>query len=87
LNDKAVAARLFVKGPARGNSQAQAVRFILQWIWRRVSHRLTTVLKQFGLIDNQKVDDLLATAFGREKERSQKLQPIVKQELAKEASR
>src|SRR5271155_3293639 len=31
-----------------------------------------SVLKEFGLVDNEKVDDLLATAFGREKERSQK---------------
>jgi hypothetical protein len=46
-----------------------------------------SVLKQFGLIDNQKVDDLLATAFRGEKERSQKQRPTVKKELAKEASR
>jgi hypothetical protein len=46
-----------------------------------------SVLKEFGLIDNAKVDDLLAIAFGREKERSQKRRPIVKKELAKEASR
>ena len=46
-----------------------------------------SVLKEFGLVDNAKVDDLLAIAFGREKERSQKLQPTVKKELAKEASR
>ena len=45
------------------------------------------VLKEFGLVDNEKVDDLLATAFGREKERSQKQRPVVKKELAKEASR
>jgi hypothetical protein len=47
----------------------------------------TSVLKQFGLIDNQKVDDLLATAFGREKERCEKERPAVKKELAREASR
>ena len=46
-----------------------------------------SVLKEFGLVDNEKVDELLATAFGREKERSQKLQPVVKTELDKEASR
>jgi hypothetical protein len=46
-----------------------------------------SVLKEFGLVDNEKVDDLLATAFGREKERSQKQQPAVKKEPAKEASR
>jgi hypothetical protein len=46
-----------------------------------------SVLKEFGLVDNEKVDDLLATAFGREKERSQKQRPVVKKELAKEASR
>jgi hypothetical protein len=47
----------------------------------------TSVLKQFGLIDNQKVDALLATAFRREKERCEKQRPAVKKELAKEASR
>ena len=47
----------------------------------------TSVLKQFGLIDNQKVDDLLATAFRREKERVQKHRSAVKKELAEEASR
>lgn len=46
-----------------------------------------SVLKEFGLVDNEKVDDLLATAFGREKERSQKHRLVVKKELAKEASR
>jgi len=46
-----------------------------------------SVLKEFGLVDNEKVDDLLATAFGREKERSQKQRPTVKKELAKEANR
>ncbi len=47
----------------------------------------TTVLKQFGLIDNQKVDDLLAAVFRREKERREKPRPAVKRKLAKEASR
>jgi len=46
-----------------------------------------SVLKEFGLIDNQKVDDLLATAFRREKERCEKQRPAVKKELAREASR
>jgi hypothetical protein len=46
----------------------------------------TSVLKQFGLIDNQKVDDLLANAFRREKERGQKQRPTAEKELAKEAS-
>jgi hypothetical protein len=46
-----------------------------------------SVLKEFGLVDNEKVDDLLTTAFGREKERRQKQRPTVKKELAKEASR
>jgi hypothetical protein len=47
----------------------------------------TSDLKQFGLIDNQKVDDLLASAFRREKERGQKKPPTAEKELAKEASR
>jgi hypothetical protein len=47
----------------------------------------TKVLKQFGLIDNQEVDDLLAAAFRREKERREKRRPAVKTELPKEASR
>jgi hypothetical protein len=47
----------------------------------------TSVMKQFGLIDNQKVDDLLAAAFRREKERVQKHRSTVKKELAEEASR
>jgi len=47
----------------------------------------TSVLKQFGLIDNQKVDDLLATAFRREKERCQMHRSTVKKELAEERSR
>jgi hypothetical protein len=46
-----------------------------------------SVLKQFGLIDNQNVDALLATAFRGEKERRDKPRPAVKKELAKEASR
>jgi hypothetical protein len=46
-----------------------------------------SVLKEFGLVDNEEVDDLLATAFGREKERCEKRRPAVKKELAKEANR
>jgi hypothetical protein len=47
-----------------------------------------SVLKEFGLIDNETVDGLLATAFGRSKERREK-QPTgnTKKELLKEASR
>ena len=46
------------------------------------------VLKEFGLIENQGVDGLLATAFGRAKERREK-QPTSssKKEMMKEASR
>jgi hypothetical protein len=49
-----------------------------------------SVLKEFGLVDNEKADELLATAFKREKEPSQKQRaPVkrVKRGLAKEASR
>ena len=46
-----------------------------------------SVLKEFGLVENEMVDDLLATAFGREKERGEKQRPPVEQELAKEGSR
>ena len=47
-----------------------------------------SVLREFGLIDNKEVDGLLATAFGRSKERREK-QPTgnTKKELLKEASR
>jgi len=47
-----------------------------------------SVLKEFGLIENEGVDGLLATAFGRAKERREK-QPTSspKKELLKEASR
>ena len=47
-----------------------------------------SVLKEFGLIDNQCVDGLLSTAFGRAKERREK-QPTSrsKKEMLKEASR
>jgi hypothetical protein len=47
-----------------------------------------SVLKEFGLIDNVEVDGLLATAFGRAKERREK-QPTsnTKKEPLKEASR
>jgi hypothetical protein len=47
-----------------------------------------SVLREFGLIDNKGVDGLLATAFGRAKERCER-QPTrsSKKELLKEASR
>jgi len=47
-----------------------------------------SVLKEFGLVDNEGVDGLLATAFWRSKERRGK-QPtrITKKEVLKEASR
>jgi hypothetical protein len=47
-----------------------------------------SVLKEFGLVDNEKVDDQLATAFGRSKERGEK-QPTsnTEKEVLKEASR
>jgi hypothetical protein len=47
-----------------------------------------SVLKEFGLVDNQKADGLLATAFRRAKEQREK-QPTSssKKELLKEASR
>jgi len=45
-----------------------------------------SIMKEFGLIDNQKVDDLLANVFRRKKERCEKQRPTVKKELAKEAS-
>ena len=47
-----------------------------------------SVLKEFGLIENHGVDGLLATAFGRAKERREK-QPTSssKKEMMKEASR
>ena len=47
-----------------------------------------SVLREFGLIDNKGVDGLLATAFGRAKERREK-QPTSssKKEMMKEASR
>ena len=44
-----------------------------------------SVLKEFGLVDNEKADSLLATAFGRGKERPEKLQTSSKKELMKEA--
>jgi hypothetical protein len=46
-----------------------------------------SVLKEFGLIDNAGVDGLLATAFGRAKERCEKQRTSRKKELLKEASR
>ena len=45
-----------------------------------------SVLKEFGLIDNEDVDGLLATAFGRAKERREKPRTSTKKELMKETS-
>ena len=46
-----------------------------------------SVLKEFGLIDNEAVDGLLATAFGRGKERRDKQRASTKKELMQEANR
>jgi hypothetical protein len=46
-----------------------------------------SVLKEFGLIDNQRVDGLLATVFGRVKERREKQPTSKRKELLKEANR
>ena len=40
-----------------------------------------SVLKEFGLIDNEKADGLLATVFGRGKERQERLQTSKQKEL------
>jgi hypothetical protein len=45
-----------------------------------------SVLKEFGLINNEEVDGLLATAFGRVKERREKARTSSQKELLKEAS-
>jgi hypothetical protein len=45
-----------------------------------------SVLKEFGLIDNELVDGLLATAFGRGKERHERPRTSRQKELLKEAS-
>ena len=45
------------------------------------------VLKEFGLIDNEAVDGLLATAFGRPKERREVQRATTKQEPIKQPSR
>jgi hypothetical protein len=45
-----------------------------------------SVLREFGLVDNEKVDDVLATAFGRGKERPEKARTSKPKELMKEAS-
>jgi len=45
-----------------------------------------SVLKEFGLTDNAEVDGLLATAFGRVKERREKQPTSNKKELLKAAS-
>jgi hypothetical protein len=44
-----------------------------------------SVLKEFGLVDNERVDGLLATAFGRGKERRERPQTSTKKELLKQA--
>ncbi len=44
-----------------------------------------SVLKEFGLVDNEHVDGLLAVALGRGKERLESSQPSTKKELMKEA--
>jgi hypothetical protein len=44
-----------------------------------------SVLREFGLIDNQKVDGLLASAFGRAKERRERQRTSSKKEQVKEA--
>lgn len=46
-----------------------------------------SVLREFGLVDNQKVDGLLATAFGRVKERREKSPTSSPKASLKEASR
>ena len=46
-----------------------------------------SVLREFGLIDNKEVDGLLATAFGRAKERREKQRTSTPKEQMKEASR
>jgi len=46
-----------------------------------------SVLKEFGLIDNEAVDGLLATAFGRAKERREVQRISTKQEPIKQPSR
>ena len=46
-----------------------------------------SVLKEFGLIDNDRVDDLLATAFGRVKERRENHRTSRKKAEVKEAWR
>src|SRR5262245_36205096 len=45
------------------------------------------VLREFGLIDNEKADGLLATAFGRRRERQEKPRTRKEKELLKEASK
>ena len=46
-----------------------------------------SVLKEFGLIDNEGINGLLATAFRRAKERREKQRTSIEKELLKEASR
>ena len=44
-----------------------------------------SVLREFGLVDNQKVERLLATAFGRSKERRENARTSRQKESLKEA--
>jgi hypothetical protein len=46
-----------------------------------------SVLKEFGLVDNENVDGLLARAFGRGKERNEKPRTSKQKQAVKEASR
>jgi hypothetical protein len=46
-----------------------------------------SVLKQFGLVENEKVDSFLASAFGRDKKRGEEQRVSRPKELAKEAAR
>jgi len=46
-----------------------------------------SVLKEFGLIDNERVDGLLVTAFGRDKEQRESSRTSKQKKVVKEASR
>lgn len=46
-----------------------------------------SVLKQYGLVDNKKLDDFLATAFRGDKERGEKRRASRRKESAKEAAK
>lgn len=56
---------------------------VKEWAGRPVE---VSVLKEFGLIDSEYTDGLLAIAFGRGKERHVRPQTRTKKELIKEAS-